>query len=75
VESDVDVWFDKGGNIIAWGNRGNATDVGQVVPEAGAGLMTTVVRVSGEQRDRLHQTHRIDPETKQLRIRDDAAGS
>jgi len=74
VEVDVDVWFDEEGHIVAWGTRGTATDVGHVVAAAGAGLLTTAVRVPAEHRDRLHETHRIEPETKELVLRDDATG-
>ena len=74
MELDVDVWFDEQGRIVAWGTRGTATDVGHVLPAAGAGLMTTTVPIPAEHRDRLHETHRIDLETKQLVMRDGATG-
>jgi hypothetical protein len=60
--------------ISAWGTRSSGSDVGHVVPAASGGLLTTAVRVAAEHLDRLHETHRIDLETKQLVIRDDANG-
>lgn len=67
MERTIHIWHDKTGRIVAWGHRPEKVPphVG-AIPLAGPNNEVITTQVSMDDLSTLHETHYIDPHSKQL---------
>jgi hypothetical protein len=67
MEHNVDIWYDKAGNIVAWGHVSESAPIqikAKPLAEGDQGVIT--VRLSDNELRTLHESHYVEPGSKQL---------
>jgi len=71
VKRDVQIWYDKAGNIVGWGYAPAGPIALVATPLAEADLEVLSLSMPEDELDRLHETHRVDLESRELERRRD----